>query len=54
MSAFARLISDFPCPLRPLSRRRVDCMDVLRLWGFCGIYVYNSLAVQMLIHGGEF
>jgi hypothetical protein len=32
---------------------RIDLMDVLKLWGFCGIYVYNSMAVQVLVNGGD-
>ena len=31
----------------------VKCEDVLRLWGFCAIYLKNSMAVQMIINGGE-
>lgn len=31
----------------------IECADVVRLWGFCGIYVYNSMAVQLVIHGGD-
>ena len=30
----------------------LECSDVARVWGFCGIYVYNSMAVQMVVHGG--
>ena len=31
----------------------VKCEDVLRLWGFCAIHLKNSMAVQMIINGGE-
>jgi hypothetical protein len=25
----------------------------MRLWGFCGFYLYNSMVIQMILNGAD-